>query len=46
MKKNIIQGKLNQLDKKFQPKKGVRTIYVQPQRINGKDTCRQPKRTN
>ena len=39
-----LQDELNKLDRKFQPKKSPRTVYVQPKRVNGRTEYQQPKR--
>ncbi len=41
-----IQSKLDQLDKKFQPKKGKAIRYIQPQKRNGRIEYIQPRKTN
>ena len=39
-----IQTELNKQNEQFKPKKSPRTVYVQPKRINGKDTYQQPRK--
>lgn len=40
---NKIQAKLDQLDKKFQPKKGKRISYQQPKKQGNRVVYQQPK---
>lgn len=45
-KQNIIQNKLNEQAKQFQPKKTERISYQQPQQKNGRVEYIQPRKTN
>jgi hypothetical protein len=44
--KNKLQGKLNKLNRQFQPKEGKTIHYIQPQKRNGRVEYQQPRKQN